>query len=208
MAAAPTKPLPTGYENLSEVGRKIVDMHRGYVKSIYELVNIRDFLIQEIHRKKSEVVDEKCIPQGENILQVYHQVLFLGQQHIGTFSDWTGEFKNVLENLLYIQLSLDGGIVRRNISERFELTQVYYGSNEVEDGVYIYSPIHKPRWTLSDGIGVWTPSDQIVISAYVDKLLTFLTDKRDLLQSNGLNVDDCNAEILKVTTHALPFVQL
>lgn len=165
---------------LSEHGKRTITRHEQYAKEMYEILNIRNYLINQIHQKKLFVdKDDDCyIPVLGRPGIVYTVALFLGLDCADGPNDWSTIYKSDLESILFDELDKQ--------DQAYDVKSVYYGRNIPEDSVmYEKAPIDTQDWILSDGLHVWLNEDETIIARYIAKLHCFLTEKLDVIKKTG-----------------------
>lgn len=149
-----------------------VEHHLKLAGGIHMWWNIGDYLIKEVHDKKSvkrkRSGQTKYIPSDSAVDELYRYYLFHGNRTMNTMtSSFPSAFKCYLEDLMYSQVS-------ESTKKEFEGTQVYYNhQNKPKD--LQFSDFNSDMWTLSDGLSM-TPEDLIVMEAYRLGFLSFMND--------------------------------
>lgn len=166
-----------GDENLKLGERIIADLHMKCVSRLNEIETIRLFLIDQMHKKKCTLIDGKYVPAGERASQIYYQVLLLGQEWIYKVgSDWISMYRD------YFKRSL---IDSMQTCEHFFL-------NPSEVYAYFSVPVAEYRWRLSDDLGDWLDSDEVIIAAFVEKFARFLKAGNNPLITGVVELYDCH----------------
>lgn len=165
---------------LSEHGKQAVIRHEQYAKEMYELLNIRHYLIEQIHQKKS-ITDKntgRYVPVLGRPDEVYNDVLFLGLDCVDGLNDWSTLYKSDLENVLFSELDKK--------DRAYDVISVYYKWGAAKSLLlYAKAPIDTQEWTLTSDLYVWSIKDETIITRYIVKLYCFLTEKLDIIEKAG-----------------------
>lgn len=165
---------------LSERGKQTVTRHEQYAKEICELINIRQFLIDQIHQKKST----KDKDTGRYTLtlirteEVYGDILFLKLDCVDESNDWSSLYRSDFQDILHDELDKkDRACVFESIYYHWEVSNCCLA--------YTNAPINLKEWTLSTDMHTWTNEDETIIARYIAKLYYFLTEKFVIIKKTG-----------------------
>lgn len=186
-------------EALHQLGpayESVVMEHIADAAAIQQLVAIRDYLIEEFHRKKSTphskrsgtVSTYKMTPHVE---AVYCKCFFLKRKCNSSLDCFPCSFKGKLEDVMWRQCSthsLDTGL--------FDMLAIYYNSDQ--PGSFIMTQkeqqaaFNKATWSLDPITQELTPADMTIVNKYVAMLLDLFRATIATLDSMSPRIDSTN----------------
>eukprot|EP01084_Bolivina_argentea_P002002 3692_1 len=146
----------------SDSAEIIIKKHFLIAGQMRKLVNLRNYLIQQIHRKKSKEVKGKCYPIHDLTKKIYNKILFDGQDALGAFPThcW-GDFETTMFDEL--------GIKNSDSYDRYLLC--IYTNGPWENP---YAEFDKDANSLSNETKCLTCNDIKIIKDFARKYLEFL----------------------------------
>lgn len=150
------------YQELDSVNKAIVTKHYRIAGTIDMLENINDFLINQIHSKKSTLQRSKYIITDALTHHYYSKYLYRGQKNLNSLDPYPSTFKSHLEDSLAQEL----------IDKRFKFIGVYYSRRQVPVELR-FDTFDENEWILSEGPSM-IQNDIIIMERYKTRFTSFL----------------------------------
>jgi hypothetical protein len=157
------------YKDLDLVNKSIVDKHLKLSGEVSMWKKITDWMIDQIHQKKSVKKQDNYIPTG--ITKYYYEkYLFRGQKSITTLDVYPSCFICYLEDILAKEIQ----------TKQFNILSVYYGYEDKPEELR-FDNFYKEEWLLSEGSAM-SETDLFVMEKYKMYFIYFLDKCVDLLK--------------------------
>jgi hypothetical protein len=165
------------YTQLSVDDKQVVDAHLGYAGQLQMWQDVRTFLIDEFHRKKSRPGSN--VPADPHALQVYSQCFFFNQEIVTSLDPFPCQFESELENVMLREF---------RPSPRFHFPAIYY-NHQSKPAALKLDQFDKDAWVLDRGAAL-TANDRRVLAAYRKGLVGCLTQYATLVRQHFGEDDD------------------
>lgn len=152
------------YEDLDPINREIVTKHLKISGEIKMWDNIKSWLIDQIHHKKSVIIKGKYIPTDKITSHYYNK------KQLTSFDKFPSAFQCYLEELLVDELK----------TTNFNFIAVYYGHDSKPDELK-YSDFDKNEWILSEGLQM-TLDDVTIMEKYKRNFINFVDSCVNMLK--------------------------
>jgi hypothetical protein len=149
------------YEQLADNLKPILDVHLRLAGGIEMWCNIRSFLIDQMHQKKSSLIRKRYKITDPITNLYYSKYLFEGKRKISSLDIFPCSYKSVLEDVIAAQMPWE-----------FRVTSIYYNHMNKPDR-FRYSDFDESEWSLSIG-DTMSPNDIEVMQRYKTGLVQFL----------------------------------
>lgn len=150
------------YKDLDVINKETVTKHLKIAGEIFKWFNITDFLIDEIHEKKSIYKRGKYKPVDQTTDYYYKKFLFKGKKRITSCDIFPSAFKCYLEDVMYTELTI----------KNFDFTSIYYSHSQKPQELK-YDDFDKNEWSLSEGLQM-TQNDLYIMEKYKEQFLDFV----------------------------------
>lgn len=172
---------------LSDSERAAIRKHCRLSGSIVRILDIRTFLIEQIHEKRS-VFKRRLFKIHDPKLQLlYGKILFGGEKHLTSYSSFPCCFRSYLENVLFQEVpdAKDRGASREL---GFNMTAVYYNTQNVRvEEMHTAKKFDTAEWELTD-----EKSDRDTLLRFRDEFLGLMQSLTDIVEENWRPMEEVN----------------
>lgn len=156
----------------SEDYKTIIVKHLKLSGDVHKWYNIRDFLIEEMHKKKSTLKRMKYHIVDSLAKQYYLNVLFSNRKGNSSWDGFPSAFKCDLEEVLFLELPTNACAELRKIG--VDLIDVYYGHEDKEKSIK-FDEFDQEEWKLQEGT-TFQDNDIKVLRHFINEFLYHMDD--------------------------------
>ena len=140
------------YDELDDFNKNIVLRHLKIAGKIAMWVNIRKFLKDQIHHKKSKSTKNKSYYPVNSITRHYYtNYIFLGKKNITSWDYFPSQFNSKMENIMIEEMT----------TKNFNYIPIYYCLEDKPSELH-FSDFDENEWVLSEGLEMSRNDIQIV----------------------------------------------
>lgn len=178
------------YHDLDPANKQIVLKHLKIDGELMMWDNIRDYLIEQIHQKKStRTFRAGCVTYkiSHATCQYYYRNYLFAKRRVLSSIDFPGAFKSRLENVL----------IRELTTPNFNYITVYYNEDAKPDELK-FSHYDQDEWLLSDGPEM-SENDVSIMEKYKMGFITLLVKCTTIVQEFEEDIDNrCRRETKRI----------